>query len=464
MQEITFGNITELNSYINKHPNSIAFVDVKNLTVHYKGSYTAMALSTTSETRYFAYILFANNGAYNEFKETSLIPIDYDFHAISSVRVYITLDEFANLRDAYNIEIIELADKEAQEEPVDVIVGGITYTDTPNWGADKAMLHHAWTRGYSGEGVKIAVIDTAFRSTDPLLTPIKEHIIFEDGSTHPIATHGDMCISACGTRLDNSFSVGTAPQSTLYALETNLKHAKIFEAYHWCIDNKIDIISMSYGNSRNSPLYTENLLLKAMSNAGIIAIAAAGNNPEDAFYYPAMHEDVISVGGVKKNSDGSLAPPFYGATNQPWIDFVFSGESVAVTRLSLDALREPIVLTFSGTSAAAPGFVGFVACIKQEFPEWSKQQILDHMKVHSFDVPDRYGVFPLYHNPIINTTRLAKVTKDGVLRIKGNKITSNSIRFTNSGDMHVRGYEKGKFAFKKDGSVRATKIIENAEI
>ena len=472
MQKVfTFSDIVKLNRHINNFPENIEIIDVKIFTVRYKDNNRIMPMSffPTEDIKYSAYILFNDKSSYNEFKETSLIPIEYDFHTINAVRVYITLPDFFVYKTDYNIEIIEIEDEDAQEEPIEVIVKDITYSDRTNWGGDISFLHHAWTRGYTGKNIKIAVIDTAFRLTDYDNTPLEEHVVFQDGSGHAVADHGDKCISAIGSRLNNKLSVGTAPDSLLYGLETNLHGGWINNAFQWCIDNRMDIISCSFISTLISE--TRKRLLDAIHEEGIICVAGAGNDPEIDTYYPAAYNNVISVGAVKKETDGSLVPPYYGATNEPWIDFIFSGQDVAVTRLSMGVDKEPLVISMAGTSVACPGMAGFIACIKEEFPKWTKAQITAHIKRFSFSVENRYGVFPMYYNTLDSSGTVVRITDDGRLLLKRNYIEYNET------PKKISFYENGNLkAFKvnidsncntvtmTEDSITCKELVQNADI
>lgn len=464
-----FKDIVELNSYINKHPHFIENVDVENLTVKYR-DLDRPSMFRMVEEKYPAYILFDSKEAYEEFKSNSNIEIDFDFHSINTIRTNVTLKQFSTLREIYNIEFIELFNVNEQAEPTAVgdrtfvELDGIKYMGRPNWGAKYFGLTNLWKQGYRGKGVKIAVIDTAFRQTNLDYTPLKEYIIFKDGSNHRAADHGDKCISAAGTRLNYDYSIGTAPESELYALETNLETQYINEAYQWCIDNKIDIVSCSFTSQVLTT--TRKRLYDAMYNSGVICVAAAGNDPQQTDNYPAKYETTIAISGVSEKDDWMEL--WGSSTNQPWCDFAFPSSYVFSTLYTNIHHTKTYLSSWNGTSAATPGFAGVLACLKCEFPDWSQTQLVDFLKQTAVEIENSYGVFPVYYKQYIGVeTKIAKITKEGDLHIKGNLTTgSNSpLKFSKEGNLTVKNieYNNDKVKFN-NGSISVRNLIENSNI
>lgn len=463
-----FDNLGELNTYINAHPENIESVDIKSFTVKYKdlSGRRMMMKSEEPEESYDAYIVFEDSKSYETFKSTFHLVIDFDFKSIKTIRTTVTMSEFLELRNYYNINLIELYDVDDTQEVLGLEVNGEEYSDSYNWAIVESGIITMWNRGYTGAGIKIAVIDTAFRNTDFETVPLVENIVFYDGTNHRNPKHGDYVIGAVGARLNNKLSVGSAPDSLLYGLETGLNRAANYEAFQWCIDNEMDFVNCSFGTAgRVIPTGSvEDLLINAMHDNGVILVAAAGNREPSHTVSPANHPKAIAVGGVSwENGDFKQMD---GYINEPWITFEFAAENV-VTSI-LDSNRMGTLTSATGTSLASPLFVGFMACLKQEFPTWSKDELVAFIKERSVIPDGRYGHFPYYYKHIRGIESIiAKIKGDGTLLIKGTLIeNSSNIKFSKEGNLEVSNVSSNhnKVSFNKDGSIKVNNIIEKVNI
>lgn len=90
---------------------------------------------------------------------------------------------------------------------------------------------------------------------------------------------------------------GINPNAKLYSVRVLDKDNKaplsrIIRGIYWCIENDMNIINMSFG----TPIYSKALesAVKDAYEAGILMIAAAGNNGGDV-EYPAAFDEVMAV-------------------------------------------------------------------------------------------------------------------------------------------------------------------------
>ncbi len=162
-------------------------------------------------------------------------------------------------------------------------------------------------------------------------------------------------------------------QAVLYA--AGLKNATDHVA-----NPRADIINMSLGGSGYSPVLGD--AIRKATEAGLIVIAAAGNEHTTTPSYPAALPEVIGVGAL--DPDGERAPYSNGGTNvdvmapggaedrrAPWGSTgIFGGI------LSTFAARDrPMVEWMSGTSMASPHISALVALMLSQNKSLTAPQI-----------------------------------------------------------------------------------------
>ncbi|MEC2055752.1 S8 family serine peptidase [Peribacillus psychrosaccharolyticus] len=225
------------------------------------------------------------------------------------------------------------------------------------WGVTTIKAKKAWNLNYNGKGVKIGIIDTGVDTThkDLRIAGGKSFIegitSYRDNNGH--GTHVAGIIGA----LDNKFGmIGVAPKSELYALKALNKDgtgyvSDVIDAINWCIDNKMDIINLSMGINEDI-FYLKEAVDRAAA-AGIVVVAAAGNEGKINVSYPARYPSVIGTGALKTST--SLAT------------FSNRGSGITVTApgYKIYSTLPGGFGTYSGTSMAAPFVTGTLALYKQ---------------------------------------------------------------------------------------------------
>lgn len=208
--------------------------------------------------------------------------------------------------------------------------------------------------------VKVAIIDSGVDYTDDIDVYMRKNFI--PGEDDVSIIYEDVCghgTSAAGiiAAKDNDFGItGINPDVQLYSarvLDQNdtAPVSRVAEAIYWAIDNDVNIINISFGTTKRFRALEQ--AVKDAYNAGILLIAAAGNNK--VIEYPAAYDEVIAVGSV--NSKGMP-----------------SEDSAAGEELELMAPGEQILSTgdfggitvSSGTSMSAPHVTGAVSILWQK--------------------------------------------------------------------------------------------------
>ncbi len=181
------------------------------------------------------------------------------------------------------------------------------------WGIDAAKAPDAWAKGYKGQSVRVAVLDTGIDKDHPAVTHNFEkgqNFVSDLGSVEVNAddfadkvghgTHVSGTIAA--ETLENGFS-GVAPEAKLLmgrvcGVESCSTFA-VVKGINWVIAEKADVLNMSLGSSW--PNMSEKDALKLAEDAGVTVIAASGNDGKGMVSYPAAFETVLAVGAIDKN-------------------------------------------------------------------------------------------------------------------------------------------------------------------
>ena len=226
-----------------------------------------------------------------------------------------------------------------------------------------------------GGGVTVAVLDTAIsKSVVNQNADIKQIDLFNYAQSDGEEGHGNAVASLLVAN-DNELT-GLAPSIELLSIPVldNNGEGSAFDlamGIITAVDAGANVISMSLGSYATSPLLKAAVDYAAA--AGVVMVAASGNDGVKQVLYPAAYDSVIAVGAVDASgqiagfsntgSEISLAAPGVGI-NSAWTEG--SG-----------------VVSFSGTSAAVPCVVGVVANILSDYggslsPAEAAEQVINY--------------------------------------------------------------------------------------
>jgi hypothetical protein len=150
------------------------------------------------------------------------------------------------------------------------------------------------------------------------------------------------------------------------------------EGVDWARTHGASIVNMSLGSGLSAaqasafqPTFT------AAWEAGVLVVAAAGNNSNDTLFYPASFANVISVSATNNNDTKANFSSF-----GPMVDV--SAPGVGITSTYKDATYR----SMGGTSMATPHVVGLAALIRSLHPEYGLEEIETALKATAVDLGD----------------------------------------------------------------------------
>jgi len=227
------------------------------------------------------------------------------------------------------------------------------------WGIVRIGADMAWDTTASTT-IKVAILDTGIDLDHPdLRDNIKGNVnlINPRKSGNDDSGHGTH-VAGVAAAVDNDIGViGVGPEVSLYAVKVldrkgSGRLSDLIEGLQWCIDNKMQVVNMSLGSSGDNQSFHDAII--STYQAGIIQVAAAGNNGEygGAIIYPAKYGQTIAVSAVDENDQFAYLSS-YGEE----IDLAAPGVDINST------YNDGYYEISSGTSMAAPHITGTAALV-----------------------------------------------------------------------------------------------------
>lgn len=273
--------------------------------------------------------------------------------------------------DAYseNHMVCELSDSDAEElaEVKDVIVEKdeiiqACATDTDGekdldaeWNIQMVRADEGTKVETGDKKIKVAVLDSGVDDFNDLqlagsidLIPGEEEVLplFWD-----VTGHGSSVAGIIAAEKNDVGITGIAPETEIYAAKVldeknQAPVSRVIDGIYWAIENKVNIINMSFGLKNNSLALHK--AIRDAYDAGILLVAAAGNG--DSVEYPAAYDEVIAVGSV--DTSGTVSEQSASGNE---LELAAPGEQICST----GAFEGTLVS--AGTSMAAPHVTGIAA-------------------------------------------------------------------------------------------------------
>ena len=282
------------------------------------------------------------------------------------------------------------------------------------------------TRGYSGRGKVIAILDAGYRAVDTLdgFNYLWEQnrilgyrdFVDPDGDIFNSHPHGTYVLSVMGGHLPGRYS-GASLGASFWLIRTEDATSEFrIEEFNWLAGAEFadsvgaDIINSSLGYTRfDDPAQNYNysdldgqttIVAKAANKAfsrGMLVVNSAGNYGSQSWRYlgsPADAHGSLAVGGTndlgQRVNFSSIGPSADGRVKP---DIMAQAQGVAVLNLV------GTTGIANGTSFSAPLIAGMAACLWQKFPKATNELIRNaiirsadrYMKpdsLYGFGIPD----------------------------------------------------------------------------
>jgi len=210
---------------------------------------------------------------------------------------------------------------------------------------------HLW-----GKGITVAILDTGIEdhATFAGKTITRLDLLGAEGTAlGPYAGHGTAVASIVAGSLAEAS--GIAPGTDLLSIRVASGDGigngfTVASAIVEAVDRGADVISLSLGSQGDSFI-----LAQAVDYAlehGVAIVASVGNDAFDSVSYPAKYDGVIAVSAIDAN-----ARHMFFANRGPEVDLAAPGLGVNT------AWSSGQIVSFSGTSAAAPFVAGALATL-----------------------------------------------------------------------------------------------------
>ena len=240
------------------------------------------------------------------------------------------------------------------------LTGSISpYYSGEQWNLDMIGAEAAYREGWTGEGVRVGVLDSGVNPHPDLADRLLPGRSFVEGAADPEDTsdnygHGTRVAGLIAGDSDTGY-IGAAPGAQLVPLKVtegkSVKVSALCAAVYAAIDDfGCRVLNMSMGIRTD---YTA--LREAMEYAearGVVVVSAVGNGGTTAVYYPAAYDTVIGVSAV--DDSGTV---YYHANHNASVFLTAPGANVRST-----AAPGGYTLS-SGTSFAVPHVTGAAAVL-----------------------------------------------------------------------------------------------------
>jgi subtilisin family serine protease len=278
------------------------------------------------------------------------------------------------------------------------------YPVASGWGAEALNVPPLWRKGLSGKGVVVGHLDTGIDATHQALRRrLAGFARYDLDGRHDRRAeprdsdgdgHGTHTAGIIVGEVTSKGIIGIAPGALLASaevIEGGDVVTRVLQGLEWMLGQRVSIINMSLGLAGFRGAFLA--AIQALDDAGILTVAAIGNEGPGKSRSPGNYRGVISVGAIDQarqvadfSGHASIAhdPPAWDVPTlvAPGVDIV-------------SAVQNGGYASMNGTSMAAPHIAGLAALLKEAVPTATAAQLRDAIIASCRPVaaapPARYG-------------------------------------------------------------------------
>ena len=250
----------------------------------------------------------------------------------------------------------------------------------------KIGMPGAWALTTGSNSVVVAILDTGYEGSHPDLVAIPTVDPYNSRTGSSNVTdgygHGTHVAGTIAAQTNNTIGVaGMAPGITIMPVKVmdsngNGYWSDFLEGLDWARTHDASVVNLSLGGTlTSSQAAAFQPTFDAAYEAGVLVIAAAGNNNRNEPFYPASFAHVVSVAATN-NNDVKASFSNFG----PAVDLAAPGVNIASTYTGATYRQ------MSGTSMATPHVVGLAAMIRSYHPAYTVDEVETAMEMNALDL------------------------------------------------------------------------------
>ncbi|WP_426593582.1 S8 family serine peptidase [Cellulomonas sp. McL0617] len=289
----------------------------------------------------------------------------------------------------------------------------LAWTDDPDieWAwpyLDTLRLPRAWDSA-TGAGTVVAVLDTGVTAAnDDLAGQVLTGTDLVDGDADPADPegHGTLVAGIIAAKADNQAgSVGTAYGAKILPVRVLDQNGEgddstIAAGIAWAVTHGARVVSLSLGGPDPAPVLLQ--AIEAAVAAGVVVVAAAGNDGTESAVYPAAYAPQVAgfVSVSSTDEDGALLP------SSSWGDSVSlaaPGDQIIGPGTSAGSF-----VSGTGTSFSAAIVSGVAALVRSHAGALTPAQVEQRLESTARDAGPR-GVDPYYGAGVVDAAAAVTV-------------------------------------------------------
>lgn len=308
----------------------------------------------------------------------------------------------------------------------------------------------------TGKGVKIGMVEY-------LRVPNTSNLPSEQVTIDPnwLGYEDDHATAVAEIMLSNGEYEGIAPDAQLYCTAYTSINVDFYSAVEWLLDNGVNVINMSAGNTTDLGMYTQSEMWvdHIAVNHSVHFVKSAGNRADRKVTHPGLAYNIITVGNLDdQNSEQYLSTQVLN-TKSAYLEVVNASgvlptnkpELVAPgTLIKTSSFPEAKIygnVDATGTSLSAPHVVGVIAQMLEQYPVLKTKQdtvkaILTASVRHTYrqydsddNDFDKYGAGLIDSRSSYNTIKLGNFISDSFSAGAHDTYVSYEFDVTNSDEI-----------------------------